>query len=99
VGRAEAAAAADLATARAALDESAARWHRYRDDLRPRSEQIRRSVSLAYERGGASLLDLLEAQRNDNEVRMDTMQAASDAASAAAALAAALTSYAPGARR
>jgi len=80
---------ADVAAARAAFDEATARWHRYRDELRPQSETVRRSVSLAYEKGGASLLDLLAAQRGDNDVRLATMQAASDAVIAAARLRAA----------
>ncbi len=91
VKRALAQAASEIAAARAAYDEAAARWGRYRDELQPRSEEIRRSVSLAYEKGGASLLDLLQAQRNDNEVRLATAQAAGDAAIAAAALEAATT--------
>jgi cobalt-zinc-cadmium efflux system outer membrane protein len=84
VSRIEAGVAADTAAFSAALDEAASRWQRYRDELRPRSEEIRRTVSLAYQRGGASLVDLLQAQRNDNEVRLATMQAAADAAIAAA---------------
>ncbi len=91
VKRALAQAASEIAASRAAYDEAAARWRRYRDELQPRSEEIRRSVSLAYEKGGASLLDLLQAQRNDNEVRLATAQAAGDAAIAAAALEAATT--------
>jgi cobalt-zinc-cadmium efflux system outer membrane protein len=93
--RVEAAVTADITAARAVLDEASARWRRYRDDLRPRSEAIRRSVSLAYEKGGASLLDLLQAQRSDNDVRLATMQAASDAALAAAELRSAVTTIVP----
>jgi len=93
VARLEASARADLATLSAARDEAASRWHRYRDELRPRSEEIRRSVSLAYQKGGASLIDLLEAQRNDNDVRLATMQAASDAVIAAAELRSAATTF------
>ena len=89
--RTEASAAADLAAAQRAYDEATARWQVYRNDLRPRSETVRRSVSLAYEKGGASLVDLLAAQRGDNEVRLATMQAASDEVIAAARLRAALT--------
>lgn len=72
------------------FDEAVTRWRRYHDELRPRADEVRRTVSLAYERGGASLLDLLEAQRSDNDVRLAAMQAAGDAADAAATLAAAL---------
>ncbi len=86
VGRVEAQAAADVAVARADYDEASSRWRRYRDELRPRSAEIRETVSHAYERGGASLVDLLQAQRNDNDVRLATMQAASDVAFTAATL-------------
>jgi len=90
VGRIEAEIASDIATARVGFDEAVTRWRRYHDELRPRADEVRRTVSLAYERGGASLLDLLEAQRSDNDVRLAAMQAAGDAADAAATLAAAL---------
>ncbi len=86
LAQAQSQAAADAAAARARFAEAIQRWHRFRDEIRPRSEDIRRAVSLAYERGGASLLDLLEAQRSDNDARLAAMQAASDAATAAADL-------------
>jgi hypothetical protein len=41
-------------------------------------------MAYAYEKGGASLLDLLIAERNDNEVRLSATQAAGDTAIAAA---------------
>jgi cobalt-zinc-cadmium efflux system outer membrane protein len=91
MAQAQAVVSADLAAARGTFGESSRRWRRYRDELRPRSEAIRRSVSLAYEKGGASLVDLLEAQRNDNDVRLASMQAAYDAVVAAADLRAATT--------
>ena len=81
---AEARVAADTLTARASFDEALSRWHRYHDELRPRSEEIRKSVSLAFDRGGASLLDQLQAERSDYEVRLETMLAAGDAAMTAA---------------
>ena len=43
-------------------------------------------MTYAYEKGGTSLLDLLNAQRNDNEIRLATAQAAADTALAAASL-------------
>lgn len=85
----EAEIAAEIVRARAAYDEAMVRWKRYRDDLRPRSAEIRLTVSHAYEKGGASLLDLLQAERSDNDVRLSTMQAARDAVLAAAELTAA----------
>jgi len=81
-----AAVAADVVTARRAYEEAFARWRRYRDELRPRSDLIRRSVSLAYERGGASLPELLAAQRSDNDIRLAAIAAAGDAAIARAVL-------------
>jgi len=77
---------ADLETAQTSFDEARARWLRYRDELKPRSQEIRESVSLAYEKGGASLLDLLQAQRSDNDVRLEAIQAAADAVTSRAAL-------------
>lgn len=91
----EAAATAETVAARAQLEEATRRWLRYREELAPRSDAIRLGVSLAYEKGGASLLDLLAAQRNDNEVRLATMQAASDVVTAAARLSAATTTIQP----
>lgn len=82
--------AADIVTARAAYEDSAARSRRYREEIMPRSAEILKTVSFAYEKGGASLLDLLSAERNDNDVRLATAQAAADAATAAADLRAAL---------
>ena len=81
---------AEIAVARVSYMAALTRWQRYRDELTPKSRQIRESVGLAYERGGAALIDLLAAQRNDNEVRLATAQAAADAATAAANLRAAL---------
>jgi outer membrane protein TolC len=46
-------------------------------------------VAFAYEKGGASLVDLLDAERTDNDIRLATVQAISDTASAIADLLAA----------
>jgi cobalt-zinc-cadmium efflux system outer membrane protein len=80
----------DIATARAAYDEALTRWRYYRDKLRPKSATVRQTVFLAYEKGGASLVDLLEAQRDDNTIRLAAAQAAADTATASAALYSAL---------
>jgi cobalt-zinc-cadmium efflux system outer membrane protein len=93
--KAKAQAAADIATALLASDEAARRWQRYRDSIRPKSEQVRKSKAYAYQKGGASLLDMLVAERDDNEVRLAAQQAASDAAAAMAALKAATTEIKP----
>ena len=76
--------------AHAAYENARARMIRYHDVIRPRSEQLRKTIAYAYSKGGASLLDLLIAERSDNEVRLAAVQAAADAAAAAAALRAAL---------
>lgn len=82
--------ASDIATARSAYEEALSRWRHYRDDVQPKSGQVRETVSFAYEKGGVRLIDLLEAQRNDNTVRLATAQAAADTATAATTLYAAL---------
>ncbi len=82
--------AADIAAARVVYEEAVARLQRYRTQIRPKSEQVRKTVAFAYEKGGASLLDLLSAERNDNDVRLATAAAAADTATAAANLRAAL---------
>ena len=89
----------DIATARSAFESAQLRWRRYREELLPKSLQVRETIAFAYERGGAALLDLLAAQRNYNEVRLATAQAAADSASAAAALRAALLSFSKPASR
>ena len=65
------------------------RWRSYRESIRPKSEQIRQTMAYAYQKGGASLLDMLVAERNDNDIRLAAAQAASDTASAGAAFKAA----------
>ncbi len=82
----EAQAAADIAVARMAYDDAHKRWLSYHDQILAKSEKVRQSVAYAYEKGGASLLDLLSAERNDNDVRLGASQAAADLANAVAAL-------------
>jgi cobalt-zinc-cadmium efflux system outer membrane protein len=88
--KARAQVAADVMVARNSVQSALQRWQRYRDELVAKSGRIRDSVSYAYQNGGASLLDLLSAQRNDNDVRLAAAQAAADAATAGATLSAAL---------
>jgi cobalt-zinc-cadmium efflux system outer membrane protein len=83
-------AAADVAAARVAYREASQRARRYRASLVPKSAGVARSVSYSYEKGGAALVDLLEAERNDNLIRVAAVQAQADAASAAVTLEAAL---------
>jgi len=81
--------AADQANAEAAWQEASNRLARYREEIRPRSASARDAVAFKFEKGAATLVDLLEAERTDNDVRLATAQALSDAASTAADLAAA----------
>jgi cobalt-zinc-cadmium efflux system outer membrane protein len=82
-------AAAEISSAHISFDDASKRWREYRDSIRPKSAEIRKAVAYAYEKGGASLLDLLAAERNDNDVRLAATQAAGDTASAIASLRAA----------
>jgi cobalt-zinc-cadmium efflux system outer membrane protein len=91
LGKVKAQAQADIANALLAYEEARGRLQRYQEQIRPRSAQVRESVAFAYSRGGASLVDLLTAERDDNNVRLATAQALSDTASAAADLKAART--------
>jgi len=71
-------AAAEVSTAQLAYRDALSRWVSYRDSIRPKSEEVRKTIAYAYQKGGASLLDLLSTQRNDNEVRLAAAQAQSD---------------------
>ena len=93
--KAKAQAVADIAVARLAYEDAVRRWQSYRQSIRPKSEQIRETMAYAYQKGGASLLDLLLAERNDNDVRLASAQAASDTAAAAAAFKAATEEIKP----
>jgi outer membrane protein, heavy metal efflux system len=79
----------DIANAEVAYKEASERLHRYEDQIRPKAGSVRESVAFSYEKGGASLVDLLDAERTDNDVRQATAQAMSDTVSAAADLKAA----------
>ncbi len=88
-------AVADIAIGTLAYQDANRRWQRYRDNIRPKSEEVRKTKSYAYQKGGASLLDMLVAQRDDNDVRLAAMQAASDTAVALANLKAATQEIKP----
>jgi cobalt-zinc-cadmium efflux system outer membrane protein len=79
--------ASERATARGTFEGALARWQRYRQGILPKAEEVREAVVYAYQHGGASLLALLEAERNANEIRLAAAQAAADTLSAAADLA------------
>jgi cobalt-zinc-cadmium efflux system outer membrane protein len=89
LAKAKAQAVADVAIARAAYDEASERLQRYQNQILPKSKKVRESVAFAYEKGGSSLVDLLEAERADNDARLASAQALSDTASAVADLKAA----------
>jgi outer membrane protein, heavy metal efflux system len=83
--------AADIANAESEFGEAHACWLSYRDTTAPKSTKVRESVTFAYEKGGASLVDLLDAERTDNDIRLATVQAMSDTANAMSDLVAART--------
>jgi cobalt-zinc-cadmium efflux system outer membrane protein len=89
LAKARAQAAADIATAQSAYGEATERLQRYQAQILPKSKKVRESVVFAYEKGGVSLVDLLEAERADNDARLACAQAMADASSAAADLKAA----------
>ena len=82
-------AAADESNAESEYKEAFERWKRYTDSTAPKSAQVRESVAFSYNKGAASLVDLLDAQKTDNDIRLAAAQSASDTASAVADLAAA----------
>ena len=88
-------AAADVSIARHDFDSARARRDDYVRNIAPKSASVRETVTFAYQKGGATLLDLLSAQRNDNDVRLAAAQAAADVIVARAALAAALNEKKP----
>jgi cobalt-zinc-cadmium efflux system outer membrane protein len=93
--KARAQAVADIATALLVYDDAAKRWQTFRESIRPKSERVRKTKAYAYEKGGASLLDMLVAERDDNDVRLAANQAASDTAVALASLKAATQEIQP----
>ncbi len=89
--------AAEVATARATYEEARARAAAYEYDLQPKSASIIQTIEYAYEKGGSSLVELLAAERNDNDIRLTAARARADATSAAFVLAAALNRVGPAA--
>ena len=71
-------AAAENASSRNDWEAARGRWDDYARRIRPKSASIRDNVTFAYEKGGSSLIELLLAQRNDNEVRLSATEAAAD---------------------
>jgi cobalt-zinc-cadmium efflux system outer membrane protein len=81
----------DLVNAQSVFDEASTRLMRYREQIVPQSASARASVIFKFEKGGATLVDLLEVERTDNDVRLALAQAMADTASAQADLTAAQT--------
>ena len=84
LAQARAQVAADVVNAQTEFREASERLTRYQTQILPKSEKVRASVAFAYEKGGATLIDLLEAERADNDARLASAQAMADAASAVA---------------
>ncbi|MDB6039702.1 MAG: Outer rane efflux protein, partial [Verrucomicrobiales bacterium] len=83
--------ASEVATSQVNYQDAYNRWKRYGSDIVPRSENFRSTISYAYQKGGASLLDLLSAERSDNDIRLAAAQAAADTAVSIASLKAAFS--------
>jgi outer membrane protein, heavy metal efflux system len=75
---------AEFTATRALLRAAEARAREYSDGLLPKADEVRRSVEYAYAEGGASLLELLEAERNANDIRLATAAALADLVAARA---------------
>jgi outer membrane protein, heavy metal efflux system len=74
----------DLAATRQALDVARARASRLAGELVPKAVSVRDTVRYAWEQGGASLLELLEAERNANDLLLAAAAAQGDLAAAGA---------------
>jgi len=82
----------EMRTARETLSRADALAARYREDWVPGANRILAAQERAYRRGGASLLDLLDARRNARQVSLAAVAAERDAQVAAGRLALALGS-------
>ena len=80
-----------MAVAEHELTTARERKYRFESDIAPRSAAIVTTIRYAYQKGGASLVDLLSAERNDNEVRIALATAKADYVIAQAAYAAAIS--------
>jgi cobalt-zinc-cadmium efflux system outer membrane protein len=84
LGKVKAQNASDVASAQVEYREAYDRLQRYRSVIVPQSAKSRAAVAFSFEKGAATLVDLLEAERTDNTVRMALALAKSDTASAVA---------------
>ena len=74
----------DLAATREALEIARERAGRLVGELVPKATSVRDTVRYAYEQGGASLLELLEAERNANDLLVAAATAQGDLAASRA---------------
>ncbi len=74
----------DASTAWVTYRSASDKWKRYVGTIRPKSRESLESLTYAYRKGGIPLVALLTAQRNDNDIRTATSQAALDTVAAAA---------------
>lgn len=74
----------ELAATREALAIARERADRLAGDLVPKSTSVRDAIRFAYEQGGSSLLELLEAERNANDLLVAAAAAQGDLAAARA---------------
>jgi cobalt-zinc-cadmium efflux system outer membrane protein len=82
----EASAERELATATQQASQARAIADRYRAVLLPAAEQILSAEELAYQRGAAGLLELLDARRNQRQVAVAAIGAERDAVAASGRL-------------
>ena len=81
---------AEIEAARVSFRAALHKRNAYRDELLPRALKVQQTIAFAYEKGGASLLELLEAERSLNDVRLAASSVSAELVSAAADLRAAL---------
>lgn len=76
----------DATQARDTFRATHIKWINYRETVGPKSKAALGAVRYSYEKGNIPLVTLLDAMRNDNDVRTGTSQAANDCTAAAADL-------------
>ncbi len=84
LARVRARAAAELETAKLNVDTALARSRELAGNLLPKAVKVRETVAYAWTAGGASLLELLEAERSLNDVRLAAASAQADLVTAVA---------------
>lgn len=85
--RAQAAASVEIRTAREELARATTLAERYRSTLLPEAEAVLRAEETAFQRGGVSLIELLDARRDARQVAVAAILARRDAEIAAGRLA------------